>query len=265
MAERRRFAGALAAALLLASCGIPMPSLPSLPRDAAFELETRYWQAEPNGHVAVDAGANPGTSTNAALEHRLALDGERELTFDATLDLGEHRLSAEYLPLSFSGSGRTGRAFTFHGEPFPAGDDVSSDLELETWVVKWDYALSKERRTKDAFRVGLGAWWWDFDLDVEGSPSGIRESRQFSRVYPGAHASITMELGEGTTLDLSGAMAANSYHRRLYDWSAEIAYHVSDYVFIGAGYRWLIWDFNETTNDGDFDFKGPFAAMTLRF
>lgn len=253
---------ALAAAA--AGCSMPSLSLPKLPRDSTFEIAAKYWQAEPNGHVDVEAGSQPATSTHAGLSSGLELDGDDQLLWSAALDLGEHRFSAEYLPLAFSGSGAT-NGFTFHGAAFPAGDNVSTDFNLETWVLKWDYALSKQKKTADAFRVGLGAWWWNFDLDTRGTPSGNAESREFSRIYPGVHALLTMELGESATLDLAGALAANSYHRRLYDWSAELHYPVSDYVFLGLGYRWLIWDFNETTNDGDFDFTGPLGSLTIRF
>ncbi len=260
--SRIGWAGAIA--LSAAGCSLPNLSLPDLPRDSTFSFETQYWMAEPGGHVDVEAGSAPGTSTHARLERDLELDDDEQLLYQATLDLGEHRISAEYLPLSFSGGGTTS-GFTYHGAVFPNGDAVSSDLDLETWVLKWDYALSQQKRTEDAFRLGLGAWWWNFDQQVRGSPSGNFESREFSRIYPGVHALMTMELGEGSTLDLAGALAANNYHRRMYDWSATLHYPVSDIVRLGIGYRWLIWDFNETTNDGDFHFAGPLGSLQLRF
>lgn len=254
----------LAASVCVTGCSLPSLSMPSLPRDAAFSFSTQYWPAEPNGHVDVAAGSQPATSTHADLDRDLAIDGDSELLWSAALDLGQHRFAVDYLPLAFSGSGTT-HGFTYHGATYPAGDRVSSDLDLETWAFKWDYALSKQKRTLDAFWVGLGAWWWNFDLQTRGTPSGNNESREFSRVYPGVHAQLIMELGEGTTLGLNGALAANSASRRLYDWSAEILYPVSDIVRLGIGYRWMIWDFNETTNDGDFDFKGPMGTLQIRF
>jgi hypothetical protein len=258
------WAATVVAATAAAGCSLPNLSLPDLPRDSTFSFETQYWLAEPGGHVDVEAGQAPATSTHAGLERDLNLDDDEPLLWQAALDLGEHRVSAEYLPLSFSGRGAT-NGFSFHGAVFPNGDTVSSDLDLETWAVKWDYALSKQKRTADAFRLGLGAWWWDLDLAVNGNPSGNAESREFSRVYPGVHALMTMELGESSTLDLAGAVAASNFHRRLYDWNATLHYPVSDYVRLGAGYRWLIFDFNETTNDGDFHFEGPFGALQIRF
>ncbi|MBL8843009.1 MAG: hypothetical protein JNL90_15935 [Planctomycetes bacterium] len=260
---------ALAPALALAATGCSAPTFAPLPlaprQESSIEFTARYWQAKPDGHVDIEAGAQPVTSTHAGLSDQLGLDTERELLWSASIDLGEHRFGAEYLPLGFGGSKSITRGFTFHGTPFPKGEDVSTDFDLETWVFKWDYALSKEKRTADAFRVGLGAWWWNLDIDVKGQPSGARESREWSRIYPGVHLQQTMALGDGARLEIFGALAANSYHRRLYDLGADLTYAVSDAIALGVGYRWMIWDFNETTNDGDFDFSGPLANLTVRF
>jgi len=262
MVARVRWA-ALSLAGLAAGCA--MPSMPSLPKDATFEVQTQYWFAETNGHVAVEAGSVPGTSTNAGLEKRLGLEDSEQILWSGYLDLGDHRIGVEYLPLAFSGTDSTARAFRFQGTDFAAGDTISSDMNLETWVLKWDYAIEKKKRSADAFRLGLGAWWWNLDQQVHDKTSGADEKREFSHLYPGVHTQITMEMGKEAILDLSGAVAGTSPARHLYDWSATVAYPVSDYFLIGGGYRWMIWDFNETNNDGDFDFKGPFGSVSIRF
>jgi len=254
---------ALSLAALAAGCS--MPAMPKLPKDAAFGIQTQYWFAETNGHVAVDAGSVPNTSTNAGLEHRLGIADDQQILWAGWLDFGDHRIGVEYLPLSFSDDDTTSRNFRFQGTPFPAGDRIATDMELETWVLKWDYAVEKQKRSADAFRVGLGAWWWNFDTHVQGKLSGGNEKREFSHIYPGVHTQVTMELGKDAVLDLSGAVAGTSPNRRLFDWSANVAYPISDYFLVGGGYRWMIWDFNETNNDGDFDFKGPFGSVTIRF
>jgi hypothetical protein len=262
MVARLRWA-VLSLAGLAAGCA--MPSMPNLPKDAAFQIQTQYWFAEPNGHVEVEAGSAPATGSNAHLEHRLGIEEDEQILWSGHLAFGDHRIGVEYLPLSFGGSETTSRNFVFQGTPFPAGDNISTDFDLETWVLKWDYAVEKQKRTADAFRIGLGAWWWTLDQHVVGKLSGGDESREFSHIYPGVHTLITMEIGEDAILDHSGAIAGTSANRRLYDWSATVGYPVSDYFVIGGGYRWMIWDFNETNNDGDFDFKGPFGSATIRF
>lgn len=262
MVARLRWA-ALSLAGLAAGCA--MPSMPKLPKDAAFEIQTQYWFAEPNGHVDVEAGGTPGTSSNASLDDRLGLGDEDQILWSGYLDLGNHRIGIEYLPLAFSDGATTSRQFRFQGTPFPGGDNISTDFNLETWVLKWDYAIQKQKRSADAFRLGLGAWWWNFDMQVKGKPSGGNESREFSHIYPGVHTQITMEMGKEAILDVSGAVAGTGPNRRLFDWSANVGYPVSDYLVFGAGYRWMIWNYNETNNDGDFDFKGPFGSVSVRF
>lgn len=253
--------GVLLAAVALGGCS----SLPAMPKDSSFGVTAQYWMASPDGHAYITAGSKPGTATNVRLDNDLGLDSERILDWSAFASFGDHRFTAEYLPLSFSGSDTASHDYLFHGATYPAGDRTSADLNLDTWVLKWDMALWKQKKSEDALRVGLGAWFWKFDLHLKGTPSGNNETRQFHHLYPGVHGDWVSELGGGATLDLKGAIAATGLEKRLYDWSAEIAYPLSDALKLGIGYRWLRWDFDESTNDGDYSIRGPYAALSLRF
>lgn len=262
---RRGGRAALVIAAAAASTACSLPRMPSLPKDAGFEVGADYWQAQPDGHVAIGGNGILGVRSHASATSDLGLESERLLTWNAALDLGEHRLGVEWLPLGWSGDTRTGSGFGFDGDLFPAGDVVDGDLELDTWVFAWDYTVESQRATADEFRLGLAAWWWDFDLEARAAPSGSAGRRAFSRIYPGAQATWILEMGQGSTLDLRGAYATLGHRRSILDWSAEFAYPVSDAIRLAIGYRSLTLDFDHGHDDARLNFQGPLASLSLRF
>jgi len=253
-----RRSGAPALALLaLAACK-------SMPRDLAVTATGSYWMPEPDGHVTIGAGSQPGSATHADLEHDLGIDDDAQWTGRVDASFGKHRFGVEYLPFDLGGSGVTG-GFTFQGAAYPAGDAISSDLELTTWVARWDYQLESRKRTEDSLRIGLDAWWWGFDSRVRGIVSGNDEARSFTRLYPGAHVDLRFDLNRGLLLDVAAAVAGTGYHRHLLDLSGALGWRFSDSGHLAAGYRWIEWDFDHGNDHGNFGLLGPFAALTFRF
>ncbi len=245
------------------------PWAPSWTSPAAKSSETTlslggtYWQPQPKGETFITAGSKPGTATSVDLDHDLGLDSRRQFTWRGDVAFSSQRITFEYLPLSFHGSTNVGSDFTFHGATYTSGTAISSQFDLETYILHWDSELWSERKTKSSAHAGIGAWWWRYDMQVSGG--GNDERRKFSHVYPGVHGDTTWDVGNGLLATLEIAFAATGANRRLYDFSGGLTYNVSDHLDLAAGYRLMRWDFNESTNDGDFDIRGPYAGLTIRF
>ncbi len=249
------FAGVVGAAV---GCAAPAAS-------PAFAIGAAAWQAAPDGHLFVTAGSKPGTATTMELEDHLGLEEATQLDWHADVDFGDHRITFEHLPLSFAGDSVVDDAFIFHGATYPVGDRVVTAFDLDTFILRWDARCWSSDATRSSAHVGLGAWWWRYAMQVEGSPSGNDEVRQFSHLYPGVHGDLTWDAGSGLLLALDGAFAGTGTSRTLYDLSGSLIWEIGDHVGVAAGYRFMRWDFNESTNDGDFDLRGPWLGLTFRF
>jgi len=234
-------------------------------KDVSITPSATYWKPEVTGDMAITAGSKPGTATETRLDEDLGLDGDYQWTARLDVQAGKHRIGVEYLPIQLSGSTLSNDDFTFHGATYPAGDKISSDLGLTTWIARYDYQITANKKTADSLRIGIDGWLWDFDSQVKGTPSGNDESRHFSHFYPGVHGELTFDAGHNLTTTLFGSYATTSLDTRLWDLSASLAYTISDKAFISLGYRWITWDFNESTNDGDFALRGPYVGLALRF
>ena len=253
-------AGFAALVVLLPACSSSNRRAPTV-----FSAQGALWQVKPSGDVFITAGSKPGTATNADVSSSLGLDTERTWTGRVALDLDTQRFSLEALPLHLHGTTNADKNFTFHGAGYGGGDSITTDLNLDTWIAKWEVGTSTSAKTADAIRGGIGLYWWHFDSQVVDGTNGSDESRKFSHLYPSVNGSATLDAGHGLRIEFATAFAATGRKRQIRDLSAALGYQLSDAVDLSLGYRYLRFDFDESTNDGDFDLRGPFTALQIRF
>lgn len=224
-----------------------------------------YWRSEVKGDVKAGGPSPSGANRKVDVRRDMGVDDNDQWTGRLDVALDKHRIGVEYLPLQFSGSDPNDQPFVFQGQTYPAGDGITSDLDLKTWVGRWDYAVSQSRKKADAVHVGLDAWWWSFDAHVRGNPSGNDERRSYTKLYPGFHTDTTLEMSKQFTADFNVALAGLDLDRFIYDLGASASYRISDVMSLGAGYRWLRFDVDEGNDRVDLTVRGPYAVFTLRF
>jgi hypothetical protein len=235
--------------------------------DAADELtgsvHAEYWRPNVAGEVSITKGSKAGTATPISLRRDLGLDHDDTPVLGADLDLGRNRLSFEYLDLSLHGSTTTPDGFVFHAQSYPAGDPITSDLKVPTLRVNWSYALWKEGAS--AWRAGLGGRFWKFDLQVADPVAGLNERRDFNHFYPLAVTDLALDLTHGFFARLAGNVAALSTSQAVYEADAALGWNAEKHFGAELGWRFLRYDFNESTNDGDFNLSGPYIALRFLF
>lgn len=128
----------LLAALLAAGCSAPQ--LEVIPRFQRFEID---------GEFAADATGITGTNS---LETLGIDDDPVELTPRVDFSAGPFEITADYLDVSYAGSGDVDTEIEFNGETFTVGTIVDSELDLEMGRVTatWDWIPT------DTIDVGLG-------------------------------------------------------------------------------------------------------------
>lgn len=230
-----------------------------------FDATVSYWRPEPHGDVEISAGDQPGTASKASLSNDLSLSDDDQWLGRLNVAMGKHRFGLEYLPIKLHDDGPVDIPFTFQGATYPTGDFVTTDLDLKTWALRWDFLLQSERKSQNALRGGLGVWYWSFDAQVKGANSGNNEERSFSHIYPGVQGNWVSEFGESFIATLDGAYALNSLDNRLFDLSFDVAYPVSDHGKLRVGYRYMTWDFEHGGDEGDFNLRGPYVGLSFSF
>ncbi len=247
-------ASALLTSLLASGCE-STDGLPSATARATFFPTTVA------GNLEITQGGVPGSASRIDVADDLDLADDAYGNFALELDDGRLRLGLQYLPFGFQGDTTLDRDLIFHGRTFPAGNRVESDLGLKTWSARVDGALIQESEFE--VRLGVGAYWWDFDLELSDLDAAVTDSREFSRLLPAVTATSWAALGRGFAVRFDGAFATLDEGRRLVDAAASVDYEFIDRVHASLGWRWLRYWLNEDTNTGLLDLYGPTIGLTL--
>lgn len=226
-------------------------------------VHVEYWRPKVAGEVSITKGSKVGTATPISLRRDLGMDHDDTPVLGADVDIGRNRISLEYTGISLHGSTIAPEDFIFHDKTYPAGDPVHSDLNVPSARLNWSYALWQEGAS--AWRAGLGARLWTFDMTVKDPVAGLDETRRFSHTYPLAMSELDYDLSHGFVGRLHGDVAGLSSSQLVYEATAALEWRATKHFGAEAGWRYERYDFNESTNDGDFNLSGPYVALRFRF
>jgi hypothetical protein len=238
------------------------PTMPIAERTLSISPRGRVWHAMPDGdYLHITLGGEPNTATDVQTDDDLDL--ESGLAWEAGVEatFRRHRLRASYEALHFEGENFLEDAIVFHGDVYPAGFVVESELDLSFWKFAWDYRVAGSATSE--LRAGVSGWIWTFDSFVEGGPAG-KSSRGFTHVYPLATVEAKTRIGAlalGTSVGF-GMLADDRY---VIDAEAHAGIRIGRNLEIDLGYRWMNFAFHETTNVADLVFHGPFLQISFDF
>jgi hypothetical protein len=222
---------------------------------------TEYWYAKPTGQLVITRGSRPGTGEVARVGEDFGLERPGILGGELGAPLGDHRLRLSYLDLRFSGTEDLDQALVSHGETYPAGAGVRTELDLPRLSLAYDYDVWDTPWT--TARVGVvGHVYW---VTARLASGPLDEQRAYSRAIPALTASVEASLG-----DWHGAL------------DGSLGYTDSDHDFFGGvrillgvrlwgkldvnlGYRWERLDASAETNRVAVTVHGPEVSLAIRF
>lgn len=240
-----------------------MPVACSTGSAPSLALHGAWMPAQVEGDVTVTLGGVAGTGSRIDVDRDLDLDRESQHALGLDLDLADARLVFEWLPLAFDGRTRLPTTEVFHGTTFPAGNRVETELELETVRIRLDTAVFSDGA--DELRVGLGAYWWDFEMELRDFDALVSDRRSFSRLLPAASLAGTWAASGELDLGFDASFATLGKGRRLFDLGSGLAWHLGESLTATAGYRYLRYELDEDTNDGTLEVHGPLLGLEWRF
>jgi hypothetical protein len=256
MSVRDRPAALLASLVLVAgACTASQGSV-----DA--NVQAGSWRPAVAGRIEITKASRAGSASDTSLRRNLGFDHGNSPMLDLDVDLGRHRLSLDFTQLRLEGSTHTPTPFVFHGETFPTGDPIVARLDSPTARVAWTYAFWKDGAT--AWRAGVGARLWSFDLRVADPAAGLNEERSFSHLYPLLESGFDLDLGRGFGATVGGNFATSGQVQTVYELAAALTFSARS-LRASLGWQFTRFDFNESTNDGDYSLGGPFVALRWTF
>jgi hypothetical protein len=225
----------------------------------------RYWRASLSGNMTITAGGHPGSGSRIDVSSDLDLGTTNAFEGGARVSIGRHELAVRYDPSSFQGDATLNRPFVYHGTTYPAGERVSSDVSLDFVIPEYGYRLWSAAVAD--LRSGIRGYIWTIDSELKGTgPGGVLDqSRGFTHALPAGFFALEGAWGD---LRVGGTMAGGllASDRYVADFEAGVGYNLlGGRAEVDVGYRWLRFDFHETTNVGALTESGLLVSLSARF
>lgn len=233
--------------------------------DELISFKAGYQLLSPEGSLA---GTVNGVGQKVDVEDDLNLDDSETFTGELSLNWGNSKLSFNYLPIDFSGTGTLTVSGTFNGETFEIGDTVSSDMTIDLYDIGYTYYLLNFDDLPTRFQLGLELAVKIADVDVKmQNIDGINpftETESVTAPIPTIGARTRIALAD--FLGIVGRIGYLEYDdNHFLDAEAQIEFSPLPTVGIYAGYRHFDLLVDEDDIFVETEFSGPFGGLLVRF
>ena len=248
--------GCLAALLLSLSA-------PAAWADETVSIKVGYMMLSPSGEAAAEVN---GIGTRIDVENDLDLDDSEEMMAEVALSLGDFRLTAGYLPLSFQGDSILTRPVIFDGRLYPTGTPVASSVDLDILDVglTWYFINMDDTPSRLQLGVELAAKITDAEASLDDRLR--RRSESASATVPIPTIGLRGRVALADFIGINGRVGYLSYSDNHFT-DADIQLEVSPLPLIGAfaGYRYIDVELDESDIYIDADFSGFYGGAFVRF
>lgn len=246
-------------------CGLLLTALAVMPAaaDELFSVKAGYQVLSPEG---VFAARDQGIGTRVDLEKDLPYDNSESLTAEAALQYGPLRLSAGYMPLRFSGTGRLTQSVTFNGQTFSADTVAASDVDVDLYDLGATYFLVNFDDLPVRLQIGpeVAVKLIKADLSFTDQTTGISESTSATAPVPTVGGRVRVGLGD--FVGLVGRVGYLQYNDNSFtDIDAQLEFSPVPLFGVYGGYRYFDLQVDESDLFIDARFKGPYAGAFFRF
>jgi len=228
--------------------------------DELVSVKLGYQSMSPSGFFA---GEDGGVGTKIDMEDDLNFDDSEDLTAEIAIQLGNSRLSFNYLPLSFSGTGNG--TFDFNGQTFTG--DVKSEINADILDIGYTYYLLNFDDLPTRFQLGveLAVKVIDGEASLK-ETSGTLLSESVSGTAPIPTLGLRTRVALADFLGLVGRVGYLEYDDNSF-LDADVQLEISPLPTLGiyAGYRIIDIDVSEADLLLDVEFSGPYAGAFFRF
>ena len=246
--------------LALLAAGCSAPKLELIPRFQQFEIEGDF------------AASSTGISAKNSLSDLGIDDDPVEFSPRVDFSAGGFEITADYLDVSYQGTGDVTEEIEFGGETFLVGTTVDSEIDLKIGraVATWDFVPT------DTFDLGLGvgAGLADARAFIRDQGTGNSSETDEKAPFPFLAARARVALGNLSAEVLAGALEfeADDVDASYWDVDAMIRWSViggDEHLALSliGGYRFMMLDL-EYVDGGDLidieaDLDGPYLGLSL--
>ncbi|RMH50712.1 MAG: hypothetical protein D6682_06340 [Zetaproteobacteria bacterium] len=248
---------AVAVAVLPAAAGVSAARA-----DETLALKLGYANLNPAGTFA---SSNVASASRMDVDTLLGMGNSNGLTAEAVLQFGDHRLSLDLLPISFSGHGTLSQQVTYGGKSFPVGTAVDSSLKDTMYDIGYTYFFVNMDDLPSRLQLGV-----EFTVkinQVKGSMRGGGITAESSATAPIPTIGLRGRVALADFLGLVGRVGylkvggKGSY----LDADGQLEFSPLPMVGIYGGYHYIKLKVDTSSSFTDLRFAGPYVGGFARF
>ncbi len=232
--------------------------------DELILLKGGYQLLSPEGSIA---GTTIGDSGEFDLESDLDLDDSEDFTGEIALQWGNSRLSLNYLPIGFSGTGILNREIIFNGETYNINSTVKSDLSIDLYDFGYTYYLLNFDDLPTRFQLGVELAVKVADIDVSVTNlTGTVFTETESLTAPIPTLGVRTRVALADFLGITGRIGYMEFDdNHFLDAEAQLEFSPLPLVGFYAGVRIFDLQVDEDDVYVETKFSGPFGGLMVRF
>jgi outer membrane protein len=231
--------------------------------DELISFKGGYQLLSPEGTLA---GTINGVGQQVDVEKDLNLDDSENVTGELSLNWGDSKLSFNYLPIDFSGTGTLTVNGQFNGQNFSVNDTVNSDLTIDVYDIGYTYYILNFDDLPTRFQLGLelAVKIADVDMTFNDITQGFIETEKVTVPIPTVGARTRIALAD--FLGIVGRIGYLEYDgNHFLDAEAQVEFSPLPTVGLYAGYRYFDLKVDEDDVFVETKFSGPFGGLMVRF
>lgn len=236
--------------------------------DELLSIKAGYQLLSPKGSIA---GTVNGSGQEIDVRRDLDLDDSTGFTGEVALNWGKSRLSFNYLPISFSGTGTLKVAKQFNDNIFAVDDQVKSELDIALYDIGYSYFLLNLDDLPIRFQLGVELAVKVADAEVmlrnlgAGGDLLVFQEKE-SALAPIPTIGMRGRVALADFLGLVGRIGYMEYDGNYFlDAEAQIEFSPLPMMGIYAGYRYFDLKIDESDLFVETEFSGPFGGLLVRF
>ncbi|MDX8388944.1 MAG: hypothetical protein R8M38_00495 [Mariprofundaceae bacterium] len=248
--------------VMIAFAWITMTSQVSL-ADEMLALKVGLYSLTPTGALSIDSSGNSGDLLN--LENDLNMERSENLNISAALQLGDSRLVASYLPLTFNGNNALAQSVSVGHITIPFSVPMTTSLKADMYGLSYTYFLLNMDDLPTRLQLGVKAAANLVQGTVEIDALGLNiESTSATIIIPtvGLYGRVALS-------DFIGVVANASYmaytDNQFLDIDVQVEFSPLPLAGIYVGYRHMDVKFYSNNLFVDTTLSGFYAGALIRF
>jgi len=235
----------------------------SVMADEMVSLKLGYMMLSPSGEFTAEEN---GFGTKIDIESDLGAEDSENMMVEAAFNIGDIKLSANYMPLSFEGDSILSRSILFNGQLYTFGSRVVSNLDMDILDLGLTYYFINMDDAPTRFQLGveLSTKITDAEALIKDVATGVEESA--SETLPLPTIGLRGRVAFSDFVGINGRIGYLGYSDNHF-LDADVQIEVSPIPLLGlfAGYRHIDIAIDESDIFVDTEFSGFYGGAFFRF